>query len=39
MNNEIKRHFYNGVDYKIDKKNKIVKLMPSFFDKIKNKKL
>lgn len=39
MNNEIKRHFYKNKDYILDIENKCVKLLPDFFEKLKNKKL
>lgn len=39
MPNLIKRHFYNGVHYKIDKENKRVVLLPEFHEKLKAKKL
>ena len=39
MENKIKRHFYNGQHYIIDKENKVVKLLPEFFEKLKEKKL
>ncbi len=37
--NEIKRHFYNGVEYEVDEVNKVVKLKPEFYEKLKDKKL
>ena len=37
--NPFKRHFYNGTDYEIDHKEKVVKLLPSFHQKLLEKKL
>lgn len=39
MSNEIKRHFYNGKHYEIDRENKVVKILPDFYSTLKNKKL
>lgn len=39
MSNLIKRHFYNGTHYQLDKETKQVKLLPEFHNKLKNKKL
>ncbi len=39
MPNLIKRHFYNGTHYELDKINKQVKLLPEFHRKLKNKQL
>ena len=39
MINHIKRHFYNGIDYIVNKEEKIVQLLPNFYQKLLNKKL
>ena len=39
MSKEIKRHFYNGTHYILDKENKRVEILPDFFEQLKNKKL
>ena len=39
MINQIKRHFFNGVDYAIKKEEKVIELLPHFYEKLKNKKL
>ena len=39
MNNNIKRHFYNGTHYLLDRENKEVTLLPEFYEQLKNKKL
>ena len=39
MANEIKRHFYNGQHYFLDKENKTVTLTPAFHEQLLNKKL
>lgn len=36
MSNVIKRHFYNGIHYKINKEQKTVKLLPDFHHQLKN---
>ncbi|TCG11498.1 hypothetical protein C4B24_01840 [Mycoplasma marinum] len=35
----MKRHFYNGREYSLDMENKVIRLLPSFHDKLKNKEL
>ncbi len=35
----IKRHFYNGREYSLDTENKVIRLLPAFHSKLKNKEL
>ncbi|TCG11820.1 MAGa7180 family putative nuclease [Mycoplasma todarodis] len=35
----IKRHFYNGREYSLDTEQKVLKLLPNFHEKLKNKNL
>lgn len=39
MANEIKREFYNNVHYQLDKEQKVVHLLPDFYNLLKTKKL
>ena len=39
MKEKIKRHFYNGTHYLLDKENKRVEILPEFHEQLKNKKL